>query len=92
MLFPTMCTGYEETAGPGSPSEKWGAVHGCGSISLFFLSACGVMLGTLFPVEVWALMVPPWLLPSSQSSLVLSTGPRLGDTLLMCDSIPECGC
>lgn len=75
-----------------SPSEKWGAVHGCGSISLFFLSACGVMLGTLFPVEVWALMVPPWLLPSSQSSLVLSTGPRLGDTLLMCDSIPECGC
>lgn len=24
-----------------SPSEKWGAVHGCGSISLFFLSACG---------------------------------------------------
>lgn len=51
-----------------------------------------VMLGTLFPVEVWALMVPPWLLPSSQSSLALSTGPRLGDTLLMCDSIPECGC
>lgn len=49
------------------------------------------MLGTLFPVEVWALMVPPWLLPSSQSSLALSTGPRLGDTLLMCDSIPECG-
>lgn len=50
------------------------------------------MLGTLLPVEVWALMVPPWLLPSSQSSLALSTGPGLGDTLLMCDSIPECGC
>lgn len=29
---------------------------------------------------------------SFQSSLVLSTGLRSGNTLMMCDNLPECGC
>lgn len=59
-----------------SPSEKWGAVHVCGSIS-YFCQPMGCA-GYLAPLEVWALVVPPWLLPSSQSSLALSAGPGLG--------------
>lgn len=63
-----------------SPSEKW--------VQYMYVAP-----SLIFPVSLWrelcwlprslgglALMVPPWLLPSSQSSLALSTGPGLGGT------------
>lgn len=48
MFFPTMCTGYEETAGPELP-EKWGVVHVCGSISYFSCQPIESYAGYLTP-------------------------------------------